>query len=72
MATGGLKAETLRDARKKLAQARIMMAMGQYRAALPLLDSAHADCTFVREQTTMDKLMQEHETRVSSRLSTNG
>jgi|GEM_PF-3948718 len=64
----GFKAETLNAARKQLAAARKMMALGQYRQALPMIEAAHADASFVREQTTMDTLIEDHEDRVRKEM----
>jgi hypothetical protein len=59
----GLKAQTLREARLKLKRAGAMMAMGQYKAALPMIESAQADLRFVQDQNTMDRLLMDHEAR---------
>jgi predicted S18 family serine protease len=64
----GFKAETLNAARKNLAAARKIMATGNYRAALPMIEAAHADASFVREQDTMDLLIQSHEDRIRKEM----
>jgi hypothetical protein len=68
----GLKAETLKVAKENLEAGRHLMALGQYEQGLKMIHDAQADAAFVTEQSTFDRLIFEHTSRVLAKAQRNG